>query len=63
VAGRRARDGARLDKATRIGARIAVNGSIPVKLSDYNIQSPNAGAMGGLSNCDIDLLIAFDRAG
>jgi polyisoprenoid-binding protein YceI len=48
-------------KATRIGARIAVNGSIPVKLSDYNIQSPSAGSMGGLSNCDIDLLIAFDR--
>lgn len=50
-------------KATRLGARIAVNGSIPIKLSDYNIQSPNAGAMGGLSNCDIDLLIAFDRTG
>jgi hypothetical protein len=29
-------------------------------LSDYNIQNPN-NAMGGLSNCDIDLLIAFDK--
>ena len=47
-------------KATRIGERIGVNGSIPVKLSDYNIQNPN-NAMGGLSNCQIDLLIAFDR--
>jgi polyisoprenoid-binding protein YceI len=47
-------------KATRIGNRVAVNGSIPVNLSDYNIQNPN-NAMGGLSNCDIDLLIAFDK--
>ena len=50
-------------KATRIGPRIAVMATIPVNLSDYNIQSPNAGSLGGLSNCTIDLLIAFDRTG
>lgn len=48
-------------KATRIGPRIAVMASIPVKLSDYNIQSPNGGSFGGLSNCTIDFLIAYDR--
>jgi polyisoprenoid-binding protein YceI len=48
-------------KATRTGARIAVNGSLPVRLEDYGVSTPNAGSMGGLSNCQIDLLIAFDR--
>ncbi len=48
-------------KATQIGKRIAVNGSIPVNLKDYDISSPSGGSFGGLSNCDIDLLLAFDR--
>jgi polyisoprenoid-binding protein YceI len=50
-------------EATRIGDRVAVKGSIPVHLADYNIQSPSAGGLGGLSNCTIDLLVAFDRTG
>ena len=48
--------------ALRQAGRIAVNGRIPVKLEDYDIENPNAGPFGGLSNCFIDLLIAFDRA-
>jgi len=47
-------------EATRIGPRIAVMATIPVNLADYNIQSPNAGSLGGLSNCTMDFLIAFD---
>jgi polyisoprenoid-binding protein YceI len=49
--------------ALRQAGRIAINGKIPVKLEDFNIENPNAGALGGLSNCFIDLLIAFDRTG
>jgi polyisoprenoid-binding protein YceI len=50
-------------QATRISTRIAVKGTIPVKFSDYNIQAPNGGGLGGLSNCTMDLLLAFDRTG
>jgi polyisoprenoid-binding protein YceI len=49
-------------QATRLGSRIGVKGTIPVKLSDYNISAPNAGSFGGLSNCDIELLLGFDPA-
>jgi polyisoprenoid-binding protein YceI len=49
-------------KATRIGNRVAVNGSIPVNLEDYNI-TYNRSSLAYLSNCDIDLLIAFDHLG
>ncbi|MHB8465396.1 MAG: YceI family protein [Acidimicrobiales bacterium] len=49
-------------KATRIGPRIAVMATIPVNLSDYNISAPNS-SMGGLSDCTIDFLVAFDRTG
>jgi polyisoprenoid-binding protein YceI len=49
-------------KVTQQGKRIAVNGSIPVKLEDYEIENPDAGAFGGLSNAAIDLLLAFERA-
>jgi polyisoprenoid-binding protein YceI len=48
-------------KATRTGARVAVNGSVPVNLKDYNVQQPSAGSMGGIGDCDIDLLLAFDH--
>ena len=48
--------------AVHESGRIAVNGEVPVKLEDYNISSPNAGAFGGLSNCFIEFLVAFDPA-
>jgi polyisoprenoid-binding protein YceI len=49
--------------ALRQAGRVAINGKVPVKLEDYNISSPNAGAFGSLSNCFIEFLVAFDRAG
>ncbi|HZN14157.1 MAG TPA: YceI family protein [Acidimicrobiales bacterium] len=48
--------------ALRQAGRIAINGTIPVRLEDYNIENPNAGAFGSLSNCYIEFLVAFDRA-
>ena len=48
--------------ALRQDGRIAINGRIPVRLEDYDIENPDAGPFGGLSNCAIDLLVAFDRA-
>lgn len=48
-------------QALRQGGRIAVNGAIPVNFEDYNIQNPN-NALGSVSNCDIEFLVAFDRA-
>jgi len=50
-------------KATRIDGRIALNGSLPIQMSDYNIHPPSAGSFRGVSNCDIDLLIAFEPSG
>ena len=47
--------------ALRQGGRIAVNGSIPVKFEDYNIENPS-GPFAGLSDCKIEFLVAFDRA-
>ncbi len=38
---------------------VAINGTIPVKLSDYGISQPSAGPFGGIDNADIELLIAF----
>jgi len=49
--------------ALREAGRIAINGLIPVRLEDYNIENPDAGAFGGLSNASIELLVAFERAG
>jgi polyisoprenoid-binding protein YceI len=48
--------------AVRQAGRVAVNGRIPVKLEDYNIESPDGGPFGSLSDCFIELLVAFDRA-
>jgi polyisoprenoid-binding protein YceI len=48
-------------RGTRIGPRLAVIASIPVKLSDYNVSAPDNGQWGGLRNCSIDVLVAFDR--
>ena len=48
--------------ALREAGRVAVHGTIPVRLEDYNIENPSAGALGGLSNAFIELLIAFERA-
>ena len=48
-------------QALRQGGRIAVNGTIPVKFEDYNIQNPD-NAFGSVSNCDIEFLVAFDRS-
>jgi polyisoprenoid-binding protein YceI len=45
--------------ALRRSGTIAVNAIIPVQLGDYGIESPNAGALGGLSNAEIELLVAF----
>ena len=45
--------------AARRNGVIAVNGSIPVKLSDYGIDQPSAGPFGGIDNADIELLLAF----
>ena len=45
--------------AARRNGVIAVNGTIPVTLSDYDIDQPNAGPFGGIDNADIELLIAF----
>jgi polyisoprenoid-binding protein YceI len=47
-------------QALRQAGRIAVNGAIPVKFEDYNIQNPN-NAFGSVSNCDIEFLVAFDK--
>ncbi|MBV8957507.1 MAG: YceI family protein, partial [Actinobacteria bacterium] len=47
-------------QALRQAGRIAVNGTIPVKFEDYNIQNPN-NALGSVSNCDIEFLVAFDK--
>jgi polyisoprenoid-binding protein YceI len=47
--------------ALRQGGRIAVNGSIPVRFEDYNIENPS-GPFAGLSDCKIEFLVAFDRA-
>jgi polyisoprenoid-binding protein YceI len=49
-------------QALRQGGRIAVNGAIPVKFEDYNIQNPD-NAFGSVSNCDIEFLVAFDKTG
>lgn len=49
--------------AVRQAGRVAVTGRIPVKLEDYNIESPDGGPFGSLSDCFIELLVAFDRAG
>jgi polyisoprenoid-binding protein YceI len=49
--------------AVRQAGRVAVNGRIPVKLADYNIDSPDGGPFGGLSNALIEFLVAFDRTG
>jgi hypothetical protein len=45
--------------AARRNGVIAVNGTIPVRLSDYDVDQPNAGPFGGIDNADIELLIAF----
>jgi polyisoprenoid-binding protein YceI len=45
--------------ALRRAGTIAVNAIIPVQLGDYGIDSPNAGSLGGLSNAEIELLVAF----
>ena len=50
-------------EAVREQVRIAIKGTIPIRLEDYGIENPDAGALGGLSNPTIDLLIAFDRVG
>jgi polyisoprenoid-binding protein YceI len=47
--------------AVQQGGRIAVNGAVPVNLDDYNISSPDGGPFGGLKNCKIEFLVAFDR--
>lgn len=47
--------------ALRQAGRIAVNGSIPVKFEDYNIENPS-GPFAGLDNCKIEFLVGFDRA-
>ncbi|HZQ87713.1 MAG TPA: YceI family protein [Acidimicrobiales bacterium] len=49
-------------QALRQAGRIAVNGTIPVKFEDYDIQNPN-NAFGSVSNCDIEFLVAFDKTG
>jgi polyisoprenoid-binding protein YceI len=49
--------------ALRRAGTIAVNAVIPVALGDYGIESPDAGALGGLSNAEIELLVAFRPAG
>lgn len=49
-------------QALRQSGRIAVNGTIPVRFEDYNIQNPN-NAFGSVSNCDIEFLVAFDKIG
>jgi polyisoprenoid-binding protein YceI len=49
--------------ALRRAGTIAVNAVVPVQLGDYGIESPNAGALGGLSNAAIELLVAFRPAG
>ncbi|HZQ84776.1 MAG TPA: YceI family protein, partial [Acidimicrobiales bacterium] len=49
-------------QALRQAGRVAVNGTIPVKFEDYNIQNPN-NAFGSVSNCDIEFLVAFDKTG
>jgi polyisoprenoid-binding protein YceI len=48
-------------RALRQSDRIAINGTIPIRLEDYNIERPDAGAFGGINNATIDLLIAFYR--
>ena len=48
--------------ALRRAGLVAVNGLIPVQLADYGIDSPNAGAFGGLSDASVELLIAFRPA-
>jgi polyisoprenoid-binding protein YceI len=48
--------------ALRQGGRIAVNGRIPVRFEDYNIENPN-NSLGSVSNCFIEFLVAFDRTG
>jgi polyisoprenoid-binding protein YceI len=50
-------------QATEVGGRPAVKGSIPVQLGDYDIRQPSAGPVGSVHDADIELLIAFDRAG
>ena len=47
--------------ALRQAGRIAVNGQIPVKFEDYNIENPS-GPFAGLDDCKIEFLVAFDRA-
>jgi polyisoprenoid-binding protein YceI len=47
-----------LDAVQRNG-RIGVNAVVPVRLPDYQIENPDAGAFGGLSNAEIHLLIGF----
>lgn len=48
-------------QALRQVDRIAINGTIPIRLEDYDIERPDAGALGGINNATIDLLIAFYR--
>jgi polyisoprenoid-binding protein YceI len=49
-------------QAMRRGPRIAVNGKIPIRLEDYDIENPSAGPFGGIDKPVIELLVAFDRA-
>lgn len=46
--------------ALRQAGRIAVNGSIPIRFEDYNIENPS-GPFAGLDNCKMEFLVAFDR--
>jgi polyisoprenoid-binding protein YceI len=49
-----------LDAVQRNG-RIGVHAVIPVRLEDYGIPNPDAGAFGGLSNPAMELLLGFVR--
>jgi polyisoprenoid-binding protein YceI len=47
-------------QAVRQAGRVAVNGTIPIRFEDYNIQNPD-NALGSVDNATIEFLVAFDK--